>query len=128
MNSIGWPLNRSGAAAAVAGVDRRPPRLHRPLALLLVGAVAALVVLADRFVQTWTDGHLFLAWLALWAVVFAATALLDHRGRQRRADRSIATSPTERPDPPSAPDESTAALRRLTDLEHSRHGGFLPYL
>jgi hypothetical protein len=54
--------HRSGSARALA-------------ALLLAAAVAALVVLADRLIDTWADGHLFLAWVALWVVIFAGSAL-----------------------------------------------------
>lgn len=52
------------------------PRLARPLATLLLAAfVAALAVVADRWVDSWSDDHLFAAWLLIWAVVFAATVL-----------------------------------------------------
>ena len=44
--------------------------------LLLAAIVAALVVVANQVIDTWTDGHLLVTWLALWAVAFAATALL----------------------------------------------------
>lgn len=52
------------------------PRLARPLATLLLAAfVAALAVVADRWVDSWSDDHLFAAWLLIWAVVFAASVL-----------------------------------------------------
>jgi hypothetical protein len=44
-------------------------------AVLLAGLVAALVLLADRLVSTWTDKHLFLGWVLLWVVIFAGLAL-----------------------------------------------------
>jgi hypothetical protein len=50
-------------------------------ALLLAAAVAALVVLADRLISTWADGHLFLAWVALWVVIFAGSALFAGTAR-----------------------------------------------
>ena len=43
-------------------------------ALLLAAVVAALVVVADQVIESWVDGHVFLAWVLLWAVVFAGTA------------------------------------------------------
>jgi hypothetical protein len=49
--------------------------------LLLAAAVAALVVLADRLISTWADGHLFLAWVALWVVIFAGLALFAGTAR-----------------------------------------------
>lgn len=59
-----------------------PTRLHAsragagPLSvLLLAGLVAALVLLADRFVSTWANEHLFLGWVLLWVVIFAGLAL-----------------------------------------------------
>lgn len=44
--------------------------------LLLLVVVSALLVVASQVVETWTEGHLLAAWLVMWVVVFAATALL----------------------------------------------------
>jgi CBS domain containing-hemolysin-like protein len=44
-------------------------------AMLLAAIVAAFVVVADQMVDTWADGHLLAAWVALWAVAFAAVGL-----------------------------------------------------
>lgn len=64
------------------------PRLARPLATLLLAAfVAALAVVADRWVDSWSDDHLFAAWLLIWAVVFAATVLAS--GPTRRLAQVI---------------------------------------
>lgn len=43
--------------------------------LLLAAIVAALVVVASQVIDTWTEGHLLVAWIVMWAVVFAALAL-----------------------------------------------------
>ena len=43
--------------------------------LLLAAVVAALVVVADQMMDTWADGHMLAAWVALWAVAFAAVGL-----------------------------------------------------
>lgn len=43
--------------------------------LLLAAIVAALLVVANQLVETWTDGHLLAAWSAMWAVAFAGIAL-----------------------------------------------------
>jgi len=49
----------------------------RTLAIMLMAAVlATFVVVADQMIDTWADGHLLAAWVALWAVVFAAVGLL----------------------------------------------------
>jgi hypothetical protein len=64
----------------------------RGLALMLLAAVvAAMVVLADRLINTWADGHLFLAWVALWVVVFAGMALFASTARTiaQRTVRSL---------------------------------------
>lgn len=50
-------------------------------AMLLAAVVAALVVLADRLVSTWADGHLLLAWVFLWVVIFAGLALFAGTAR-----------------------------------------------
>ncbi|HMN92684.1 MAG TPA: hypothetical protein PKC60_05570 [Hydrogenophaga sp.] len=81
-------------------LDSRPapspsvPRLRsvRGLAgMLLAAVVAALVVVADRVINTWADQHLFLAWVVLWAVVFAAMALFADvaRGLAQRVLRAL---------------------------------------
>ena len=45
--------------------------------ILLAAMVSSLVVVADQLVETWADGHLLMAWVALWAVCFAAIALFS---------------------------------------------------
>lgn len=51
------------------------------VALLSAGAVSALLVVADQIVSTWADGHILLAWVVLWALVFAAVALFAEAAR-----------------------------------------------
>lgn len=88
MSTIFTPSPRSiglGSAAAEAGTYRPRRSLDgaRSLATMLLAAVvAALVVIADRLISTWADGHLLLAWVILWAVVFAGTALFAGTARQ----------------------------------------------
>ncbi len=50
--------------------------------MLLAAVVAALLVVADQLIETWADGHLLVVWVALWAVAFAALALLQPQLRQ----------------------------------------------
>lgn len=57
--------------------------------LLLAAIVAALAVVANELVETWTDGHLLAAWVALWAVAFATIGLFA--SPLRRASRSLRT-------------------------------------
>jgi hypothetical protein len=62
-------------AATKAGVKNFDA--GRSLATLLLAAtVSALLVVANQVIEAWTDGHLLMAWIALWAVAFAALALL----------------------------------------------------
>ena len=58
-------------------------------ALLLAAAIATLIVVADQLIDTWADGHLMLAWVILWALVFAGLALFAD-GARRLARRSVA--------------------------------------
>ena len=44
--------------------------------LLLAAIVAALMVVANQVIDTWTEGHLLAAWVVMWAVAFAALAML----------------------------------------------------
>ena len=78
-------------SAADAGQYRGPRRFDgaRSLAaLLLAAALAALIVVADRLVSTWADGHLFAGWVFLWIVVLAGLALFAGTAR-RLAQRAM---------------------------------------
>ena len=44
--------------------------------LLLSAVVAALLVIANQVVETWTEGHLLMAWIIMWTIAFTAIALL----------------------------------------------------
>ncbi len=50
--------------------------------MLLAAVMAALLVVADQVIDTWTDGHLLAGWVALWTVAFAGLALLAPPLRQ----------------------------------------------
>jgi hypothetical protein len=53
--------------------------------LLLAAIVAALLVVANQVIDTWTEGHLLAAWIAMWVVAFAALALLAAPARRATA-------------------------------------------
>ena len=42
---------------------------------LLAAVVSGLILAANQLIDTWADGHLLAAWIALWTVAFAALAL-----------------------------------------------------
>jgi hypothetical protein len=55
----------------------------RGLSALLLGAmISAMVVVADQLIETWADGHLLVAWVALWLVSFTALALFAGSAHQ----------------------------------------------
>jgi hypothetical protein len=66
----------------------KPENARGLAALLLAASVAALAVVADQLIATWMDNHLFLAWVTLWAVVFAGSLLLT--GTMRRMSARVA--------------------------------------
>lgn len=75
---------------ATAGAAPAPREVSRVGAgslsvLLLAALVAALVLLADRFVSAWADEHLFLGWVLLWVVIFAGLALFASTARSLAA-------------------------------------------
>lgn len=43
--------------------------------LLLAAIVSALLVVANQVIDTWSEGHLLLAWITMWTIGFAALAL-----------------------------------------------------
>ena len=53
--------------------------------LLLAAIVAAMVVVADQLVENWAEGHLLLAWVAMWALAFSVMALFAGTARQLAA-------------------------------------------
>ena len=76
-------VKRVEAAAAAISDLRHNFNSARTLATMLLAAVvAAFVVIADRLIDTWADGHLLTAWVALWAVAFAAIGLLAPVAKQ----------------------------------------------
>lgn len=50
--------------------------------MLLAAMVSAMVVVADQLITTWADGHLMVAWVSLWLVVFAALAIFGGAARK----------------------------------------------
>lgn len=68
--------------------------------LLLAAVVAALLVVTNQVVDTWTEGRLLAAWIVMWTVAFAALALLAAPARHatlglRSAMRRFAESRRE---------------------------------
>ena len=53
--------------------------------MLLAAGLAALLVIADQLIESWTDGHLLAGWVALWTVAFAILAVLAPRLRRLSA-------------------------------------------
>ena len=64
------------AAQSLKQVIRGFDATRAGASLLLAAIVAALMVVASQVVDTWTEGHLLAAWVLMWAVAFAALALL----------------------------------------------------
>jgi len=92
-----YPTEHQGVArmqAAFAAIRQAAVRFRGArglVTLLLAGAASALVVVADQVIHAWADGQLLLAWIALWAMVFAALALFADatRGVSARAARTF---------------------------------------
>lgn len=78
--SVSVPAVSPSAAAAESA-----PRLS---ALLLAAVLATVLVIADQVIDTWANGHLMLAWVMLWALVFAGLALFADAAR-RLARRAV---------------------------------------
>ncbi len=53
--------------------------------MLLAAIVSAFLVVANQVVETWTEGHLLVAWIVLWLVAFAALGLLATPARRAMA-------------------------------------------
>jgi len=73
------PFLPHSSAPRAPGMHARKQTVNasRALAGLLSAAVlAALLVVADQLIDSWAEGHLLLAWVMLWSVLFAGLALL----------------------------------------------------
>jgi hypothetical protein len=63
-------------AASLKNIVQRLDSARANASLLLAAIVAALMVVANQIIDTWTEGHLLAAWIVMWTVAFAALALL----------------------------------------------------
>lgn len=76
-------LGRIQAAWALLSELRSGFNATRGLSTMLLAAmVSALLVVADQLVDTWADGHLLAAWIAMWLVAFAAIAIFAGSARK----------------------------------------------
>ncbi|WHZ09871.1 MAG: hypothetical protein OJF60_000310 [Burkholderiaceae bacterium] len=85
MNNLNAVIDSRDAAMAdpTAVAPRKGSHSSRALAaLLLAASVAALIVVADQLVSSWSDDNLFVAWVVMWAVAFAALGLLSSPARR----------------------------------------------
>ena len=88
---VDHPTEHPGVVRAeriVAGVKQAASRFDATRAgasLLLAAIVAALMVVANQVIDTWTEGHLLAAWIVMWAVAFASLALLTSPARRAAA-------------------------------------------
>ncbi len=88
-----YPTHHEGIERIGEALDSAETAFHkltsaRSIATLLLAAVVSgLVLAANQLIDTWADGHLLAAWIALWSVAFAALALAA--GPIRRAVLSV---------------------------------------
>jgi len=82
------PTQHPGVARAERAIEALQEAVHgfdgaRGAATLLLAAiVAALLVVANQVIDTWTEGHLLAAWIVMWTVGFAALALFAMPARR----------------------------------------------
>jgi hypothetical protein len=84
---IDYPVTHPGIARFERVLGSARAALHRfdgargAATLMLAAFVSALLVVANEVVDTWTEGHLLAAWIALWLVAFASLALFAEPAR-----------------------------------------------
>ena len=84
-------VQRAEAIAQAAGRFRRSFDSTKGLAAMLLAAlVAALMVVADQLVSVWADGYLLASWVTLWAIAFAALALMAPTAQRLASSMSVA--------------------------------------
>ena len=111
--TLSAPLN---IAVSVNRQAPAPEGARRLSALLLAAVLATLVVIADQVIDTWADGHLMLAWVILWALVFAGLALFADGARRLARQRC----PHRLGPAPHAP---RLGRRHARDVDARRGGG-----
>jgi hypothetical protein len=80
--NVKYPVQHPGvaraerAAESVRNAAKRFDMTRAVATMLLAAIVAALLVVANQLIDTWTEGHLFVAWIVMWAIGFAALGLL----------------------------------------------------
>lgn len=89
--SVHYPVQHPGIArvertyGALTRLGRAFDAARATSSMLLAAIVAALLVVANQVIDTWTEGHLLAAWIVLWTVAFAALALLATPARTATA-------------------------------------------
>lgn len=135
----GQPKNHQGAvrletiASAVSRVFAQFRGAKGLIAMLLAGGLSALVVVADQIVSTWTEGHLLMAWVALWAMVFTAVALFAEASRGWTSRMTAALQQRARAASERAADERFWAVaqsdpRLMAELQAARYRAEQPAL
>ena len=71
---------------AVADIGKNFDSAKTLATLLSAAVVAALVVVADRVIDSWADGHLLATWVIMWAVAFAALGFFAPMVKQGISD------------------------------------------
>ncbi len=69
------------AAEAIQYAARNILSARGAAAMLLAAIVSAMLVVASQVIETWTEGHLLMAWIILWTVAFAGLALAARPAR-----------------------------------------------
>lgn len=81
---VNYPTEHPGVVRAerAAAALKSAWRQARQGSLLLAAVVAAVLVVANQLVDTWSDGHLLAAWMLMWALAFGALAFLAAPARE----------------------------------------------
>ncbi len=93
---IDYPMEHAGVArmsrgaAAISDSVRNFDGARGTATLLLAALVSAMVVVANELIETWTEGHLLVAWTITWLVAFAGLALFA--SPMRRAATGLRSS------------------------------------
>ena len=74
---------------AVADIGKNFDSAKTLATLLSAAVVAALVVVADRVIDSWADGHLLATWVIMWAVAFAALGFFAPMVKQGISDLNV---------------------------------------
>lgn len=131
--AIDLPIEHRGIARIEGAVNHlrdsatRFDAVRGGASLLLAALVAALLVVANEVVDSWSEGHLLAGWVLMWLIAFVGMALLAAPARRaavllRGAARSWSEARQRQADDEKTWNAALHDARLMADLSRAMNG------